>query len=121
MRKIVDIYRACHRTNFRGVKICGGVSASRIVIALSACWLINRAFALVTPPSLLRGGFTVTGPFLLPTLVDLRVAGASSGRIIAGATRRIAGTAPGVLLRVIAGACMYPLSNFAWPLGRAPS
>ncbi len=70
-------------TNFRGVKIGGGVSASCIVIVLSACWLINRALALVPPPSLLRVGLTVTGPSLLPTLVDLRVAGAglSSGRI----------------------------------------
>jgi len=76
-------------TNFRSVKICGGVSALRIVIALSACWLINRALALVPPPSILYGGMTITGPSLVLTLVDLRVAraGLLSGRINAGATR----------------------------------
>ncbi len=76
-------------TNFRGVKICGGVSVSRIVIALSACWLINRALAYVPPPSILYGGMTITGPSLVLTLVDLRVAraGLLSGRINAGATR----------------------------------
>ena len=74
--------------NFHGVKICGGVSASLIVIALSACWLINCALALVPPPSILYGGMTITGPSV-PILVDLRVAraGLLSGEINAGATR----------------------------------
>ena len=89
--------------NFRGVKTGGGVSASRIVIVLSACWLINLALARVPPPSILHGGKIITGELVLLTLFDLRVAGAGlvSERINAGATRLIAGTAPGVLLRVI--------------------
>ena len=90
-------------TNFRGMKAVGGVSASLIVIALSACWLINRALARVLLPSILYGGMIITGDFMLLTLVDLRVAGVGSvsGRINVGATRWIAGTAPGVLFRVV--------------------
>ena len=76
-------------TNFGGVKTGGGVSASRIVIALSACWLINLALARVPPPSILYGGMIITVPSLVLTLGDLRVAlaGCFSGRINAGATR----------------------------------
>ena len=76
-------------TSFHGVKAVGGVSASRIVIALSACWLINLALACVPPPSILYGGMIITGALVLLTLLDLRVAGAGlvSGRINAGATR----------------------------------
>ena len=89
--------------NFCGVKTVGGVSASHIVIALSACWLINFALARVPPPIILYGGMIITGDLVLLTLFDLRVAGAGlvSGRINAGAARLIAGTAPGVLLHVI--------------------
>jgi len=76
-------------TNFHGVNTIGGVSASRIVIALRACWLINLALAHFPPPSILYGGMIITGPSLVLTLVDLRVAraGRLSGRINAGATR----------------------------------
>ena len=75
-------------TNFHGVNTIGGVSASRIVIALRACWLINLALAHFPPPSILYGGMTITGPSV-PILVDLRVAraGVLSGEINAGATR----------------------------------
>ena len=88
---------------FCGVKAVGGVSASHIVIALSACWLINLALACVPPPSILYGCVIITGDLVLLTLFDLRVAGAGlvSKRINAGATLLIAGTAPGVLLCVI--------------------
>ena len=74
-------------TNFLGMKTNEGVSASRIVTALSACWLINLALARVPPPSILYGGMTITGPSV-PILVDLRVAraGLLSGEINAGAT-----------------------------------
>ena len=45
-------------TNVRGVKADVGESASRTVIASSACWLINLALARVPPPSILvlQGG-----------------------------------------------------------------
>ncbi len=87
-------------TNFRGMKTVGGISASRIVITLSACWLINRALARVPLPSILYRGMIITGDFMLLTLVNLRVAGVGpvSRRINVGATRWIAGTAPGVLV-----------------------
>ena len=91
-------------TNVRGVNVNGGVSASRIVIALSACQLINLAFACVPPPSILYGGMIITGDVVVLTLFDLRVAGGAclvSGSINAGATRCIVGNAPGVLFRVI--------------------
>ncbi len=89
--------------NLRGVKTVGGVSASCIVITLSARWLINLALARVPPPSSLYWGMLLTGDLVLLTLFNLRVAGAGlvSGRINVGTTRLIAGTAPGVLLRVI--------------------
>ena len=76
-------------TNVRGVKADGGVSASRIVIVLSACWLINLALAHVPPPSILYGGIIITGVVVVFILFDLRVAGAGlvSGSINAGATR----------------------------------
>jgi hypothetical protein len=85
------------------MKTGGGVSASRTVIVLSACWLINLALARVPPPSILYGGMIITGELVLLTLFDLQVAGAGlvSGRINSGATCLIAGTVPGVLLRVI--------------------
>ncbi len=75
--------------NFRSVKAIGGVSASCIVIALSACWLINLALARVPPPSILYGGMILTGDLVVLTLFDLRVAGAGlvSGRINAGTMR----------------------------------
>ncbi len=72
---------------FRGVKAVGGVSASHIVITLSACWLINLALACVPPPSILYGGMIITGDLVVLTLFDLWVACAVlvSGRINAGA------------------------------------
>ena len=75
-------------TIVRGVKANVGVSASCIVIALSACWLINLALARV-PPSILYGGIIITGVVVVFTLFDLRVAGAGlvSGSINVGATR----------------------------------
>ncbi len=85
------------------MKIFGGVSASRIVIALSARWLINLELACVPSPSILYGDMVITGDLVLLTLFDVRVAGAGlvSGRINIGKTRLIAGTAPGVILRFI--------------------
>ena len=76
-------------TIVRGVKANVGVSASCIVIALSACWLINLALARVPPPSILYGGIIITGVVVVFTLFDLRVAGAGlvSGSINVGATR----------------------------------
>ena len=73
-------------TNFLGMKTDEGVSASRIVTALSACWLINIALARVPPPSIMYGGMIITGDLLVLTLVNLWVAGADpvSGRINAG-------------------------------------
>ena len=67
----------------------GSVSASRIVIVLRACWLINLALARVPPPSILYGGMIITGDLLVLPLVDLRIvdAGPDSRRINAGATR----------------------------------
>ncbi len=89
--------------NLCDVKTVGGVSASRIVIVLSARWLINLALALVPPPSILYWGMLLTGDLVLLSLFNLWVVGAVlvSGRINAGTTCLIAGTAPGVLLRVI--------------------
>ena len=74
--------------NFGGMKTVGGVSASRIVIALSACWLINLALACVPPTSILYGGMIITGDLLFLSLFDLWVTGAGhvSGRINTGAT-----------------------------------
>ncbi len=90
-------------SNFYSVKAVGGVSAYRIVVALNACWPINLALAHVSPPSILYRGMIITGDLVLLTLFDLRVAGAGlvPRRINAGATRLIAGTAPGVLFCVI--------------------
>jgi len=71
------------------VKAARGVSASCIVIALSACWLINRALACVPPASIWYGGMIITGDVAVRTLVDQRfaVVGPVSRRINAGATR----------------------------------
>ena len=78
------------------MKTVGGVSASRIVIALSARWLINLALARVL-------WYDNHWDLVLLLMFALRVAGAGlvSGRINVGATRLIAGTVSGVLLRVI--------------------
>ena len=75
--------------NFCGVKAIGGVSASHIVVALSACWLINLALAHVPPPSILYGGKIITVDLVVLNVFDLWVAGAGlvSGRINADATR----------------------------------
>ena len=74
-------------TKFCGVKAVGGVSASCIVIALSACWLINLALAHVPPPSILYGGKIITVDLVVLNVFDLWVAGAGlvSGRINADA------------------------------------
>ena len=70
-------------TNLHGMKATRGVSASCIVIALSACWLINHALACIPPPSILYNGVIITGGVVVRTLVDLRfaVVGPVSGRI----------------------------------------
>ena len=75
--------------NVHGMKADVGVSASRIVITLSACCLINLAFARVPPPGILYRGIIITGVVVVFTLFDLRVTGAGlvSGSINAGATR----------------------------------
>ncbi len=71
------------------MKAIGGVIASRIVIPMSACWLINLALAHVPPPSILYGGMIITGDVVVLTLFGLcfAFAGPVSGRINAGATR----------------------------------
>ena len=89
MCKILHIICVRYLDTFRGVNICVGVSASLIVIVLSACWLINRALARVPPPSILFEGMIITGDLVVPTLFILRFTGAGlvSGRINAFATR----------------------------------
>ena len=101
--KFCTVSSASLGINLRGVKTVGGVSASRIVILLSARWQINLALARVPPPSSLYWGMLLTGDLVFLSLFDVRVAGAGlvSGRINVGTTRLIAGTAPGVLLCVI--------------------
>jgi hypothetical protein len=59
-------------TYVRGVKANVGVSASCIVITLSACWLINLALACVPPPSNLYGGIIITGVVVVFTLFNRR-------------------------------------------------
>lgn len=70
------------------MKSASGVSASCIVIALCACWLINLALAHVHPPSIRYGGMIIAGAALVRTLVDwcFAVVGPVSGSINAGAT-----------------------------------
>ncbi len=51
-------------TSLRGVKDKGMVRASCIVIAVSACWLINRAL-VCTPPGIHAGGMIITGDVVL--------------------------------------------------------
>ncbi len=84
-----------------GVKDAGGVSTSRIVIALSACWLTNLALACI-PPGTWAGRMIFTGAVIVCTLGDRRfsVVGLASGGLNVGVTHQIAGMAPGVLLRV---------------------
>jgi hypothetical protein len=53
VRKILDIVSVRYWDKFSRCESRWGVSASRIVIALSACWLINLALAPVPPPSIL--------------------------------------------------------------------
>jgi hypothetical protein len=56
-------------TSLRGVKDKGMVRASHIVIAVSACWLINPALAR-TPPGIRAGGMIITGDLVSRILVD---------------------------------------------------
>ena len=56
-------------TSLRGVKAKGIVRASCIVIAVSACWLINRALAR-TPPGTRAGRMIITGDLVPHFLVD---------------------------------------------------
>ena len=58
-------------TSLRGVKAKGIVRASCIVIALSACWLINRAL-VPTPPGIRAGWMIITGDVVPGFLVDRR-------------------------------------------------
>jgi len=86
-------------TNLLGMKTDEGVSASCIVTALSACWLINRALARVPPPSILYGGMIITRDLLVLTLVNLRVAGADP----------VSGMYPGGLTQVLRIELLVPL------------
>ncbi len=84
------------------MKAARGVSASCIVIVLSACWLINLALARI-PPGTWEGRMIITGDVVVSTLVDWRfsmVVCVSLEGFIVGATLQIAGTAPGVLFCV---------------------
>ena len=56
-------------TSLCGVKDMGMVRASCSVIAVSACWLINRALAR-TSPGTRPGGMMITGDVVLRILVD---------------------------------------------------
>ena len=56
-------------TSLRGVKDKGMARASCIVIALTACWLINRALAR-TSPGICAGGMIITGDVVSRILVD---------------------------------------------------
>ena len=60
-------------TSLCGVKAKGIVRASCIVIAVSACWLINRALAR-TPPGMRAGGMITTSdlvPCFLSSVASL--------------------------------------------------
>ncbi len=73
-------------TSLRGVKAMGIVRASCIVIAVSACWLINRTHPR-TPPGIRAGGMIITGDVVPRFLVDRRfsvVVWLGSGWINAG-------------------------------------
>ena len=69
------------------MKAARGVSASCIVIVLSACWLINLALARI-PPGTWEGRMIITGDVVVHTLVDWRflIAACVSVGIIVGAT-----------------------------------
>ncbi len=92
-------------TKCLGVKIFGALIASRIVIAFSACWLINLALARILGTG--YGGiiigpgvkFTVESVVCVCTLVDclLGPGGLVFGEITAGTSLVIAGRALGVL------------------------
>ena len=92
------------------MKASGVLIASRIVIALSACWLINCALAL-TPPGTEYGGI-IRGPCMSSTVgyficfhnhVSFCIGSGVtiSGGITVDVALVIAGTAPGVLLCVL--------------------
>ena len=57
------------RTSVCGVKAMGMVRASCMVIAVSACWLINRALA-GTPPGTRAGEMMIMGDMVPHSLVD---------------------------------------------------
>ncbi len=67
------------------MKDAGGVSTSRIVIALSDCWLTNLALACI-PPGTQAGGMIITGAVMVCTLGDWRfsVVGLISGGLNVG-------------------------------------
>ena len=69
-------------TSLHDVKDMGRVSASRNVIAVSACWLINCALAC-TPPSICAGGMMITGDVVVHTLVDPCYSVVGCGSVIA--------------------------------------
>jgi hypothetical protein len=73
-------------TSLHGVKDMGMVRASRIVIAVSACWLINRVL-VHTPPGTCAGGMIIKGDVVPCNLVNrcfLVVVWHGSGWINAG-------------------------------------
>ncbi len=96
------------------MKNASALIASRIVIAFSACWLINLALARILGTG--EGGiiigpgvtFIVESVVCVRTLVDclLGPGGLVSGEITAGMSLVIAGRAPGVLHLVFFDACM---------------
>ncbi len=90
------------RRSLRGVTDMGMVRASCNIIAVSACWLINRALAR-TPPGICAGGMMIMGDVVSRTLVDRCISvvvGRGSGWINAGSARLIFGRAPSVLFWV---------------------
>jgi hypothetical protein len=83
------------------VNVAGGCSDSLLVNAMSACWLTNWALALIPPGTGTDGRIIVGGAVVrICSKHLLSVIGHSSGRNNVGATRQIAGTAPGVLFCV---------------------
>jgi hypothetical protein len=83
------------------MNVAGGRSASLLGIAMSALWLTNRALALI-PPGTGTGGRIIVGDAVVRICSEclLSIVGHSSVETNVGATHQIAGTAPGVSIRV---------------------
>ncbi len=70
------------------MNVAGGCSASLLVIAMSACWLTNRALALI-PPGTGTGGRIIVGDAVVRIHSKhlLFIVGHSSGGTNVGAAR----------------------------------